>query len=706
MRLNRANVVLILLLFLIVLGTVAGRAFQDRFGVTPPRVGEPRVRPADKKSVDSLQMEPRKPSDTPLSTSSDKLMLQSSAQNASLNSVTAEGEKTATALLAMADEAILAARYEYAATILQELVNNQGQQADARVWLKLGLCRETLGDQFAALRSYGQVVDRTYSPELTCAAELGRCRVWTATRRPQTAQSTLYTRLLGLQSIRSDKLRSRVVHQLAASAVHSYLQSNADDLLPWDRQIHLPYEEIVPEACLSEFVLSESRRSVPEEADLPKTKVLKLGQEASAIHYDVDFPPVSISEFLVSLAKAGEWKLQIDAKASKVCESHTISPEFRGIPLSLVLDAVLTPLEVEWSQQENEIHILSRENEWGLVSADQVERLLKHAIVSAPDHPLVSFSQMSLAAMHESRGAHQEAITAYQQLLDRFPKIPFADQVWLNIGKCRLALGKSDALMAFQKAEDCGKGGEIEVLAHAYMARIHLEDAHPEKAEQILQRAENLADAGPLRENICLLRASALLINGAPSQAALLLDRCGEVPVEATMRNEFALLAGLTRFQLERTSELSTQSRASLLAAAVNLDEQKAFGKHWILLKSEAYRLLGFLEEAEMLEKRIPSQLTNSVRQLREPLPATQRESGSSNKSRVEHSETVLTERNAPEQIEHYLAQLASSELTPEQRRDLLQRLGEMFQRRGQHELAIQCFTNSLDAKLLGNISP
>lgn len=701
MRLNRGYLILGTLVVL-VLGSMFGLASQERVGFKPLKVGEPKQQPTHRTSLDSQTGgEDQASSD---SLAQDEVQLRMQAKRKSYQQLP---EVTISGLQLEADNAIAEARYEQAAQDLQEIVRMKQGTTDARIHFKLAVCRESLGDDFAALNGYQQAINSTHSQPLQTAARIGQCRVWSRNNKEIQARNELYSILLNHRESLSDPTSERVFNQLALTTTQCCLTQEQIGSVLSDEYVYLPVEEIAVEEIISELVQSSFNR-IPQASDSSIIQnVLQLDNSTDSILFEVASPSLTLKRLLEQLSRSVGLSISADEEVLSFLESKTIKVSFRGVPFSIILDSVLLPLNMKWTQDERTISISSTEVSSNIDRYIQSERLLKYAISAAPDHSLAPQCHFALATLKHERGDHHAALRQYERALSLYPAVPFASEIWVNIGKCRLKLKQLDAIDAFHMAIDLGVGGNVEAIAHAYVGRIHLSNDSPQQAFTSLQRAEELISDSQLLAEIRLLKAAACYLNSQSKLGLEVLSLSARNLQTESSQHQYTVLAMLLKSQANQFQSIRERDAASLLAALSNLQRAELFGEHWSYLMARAYQELGFLNEVERIAQKFREEhpQLSLERRFRE---------FSTNRTLAHQPEIFM--HSSPLTVDQYFANdkqspateeamiqycqqlLAAKKQSQEERLLTLQKLGAIYQRQGNHILAIQCFTNSYSA--------
>ncbi len=636
-------------------------------------------------------------------------------------------------LLREANQAIEEARYEYAESLLSELSKTQGVTVRGRTLLKLGACQETLGLDQAAAKSYQFALRRADSQEVMLAAKLGRARLWAKTGKAKSARNDLLRSLLIHQEIRSSSLEGRLMHQLGLVSANVALQgvvlqngalqgagnsdvASTNDLsnsVLSDDVLKIPEAEIAVEEFVRELVTTSPKREEKAQTGNVVQNILKLDESADSILLDVRTPGLSARELMLQIATAAGKTCVVDEDCRERLMSRTVSANFQGLPVSVVCDSVLFPLECTWSERNGELRILLLETESEKKQIQQrqlqqAERLLRHAMTSSPEHSLAPVSMVALAALSARQNDRLAASRTLQRTLKQFPETPHAAEIWLNLGKCQLQIDGDQALTSFYKSADLGDGGETEEIAKLFLGRIHLRNACPMKAISPLRKAIDQASDERLQMEAGLLLATACQMMGQQTESKEALAICLQNPHSLNKRNEIAVISSLIQSSQEKAIPGKRREDITLISAMNNLDFNSTFGEQWWSLSCREYHRLGFGEEALRLYHKYQTRYAGLPieHELQSLLLSGSEEAGQPRASNCPDQNEMLTtatdfvlnfppESSIEELLELYKAVSQRADTPRHVKRNLLQKLGYAYQKQGHHDLAIQCYTGA-----------
>ncbi|WP_417850759.1 tetratricopeptide repeat protein [Thalassoglobus sp.] len=690
----------------IIFGVCIGLISQQKLKYAALKVGESSGFQRDKNSEQHKKVEP-KDLDSPGQTASSQPPLLRNVQRVSRSTPT---------LLDEAEQAIQDARYEHAEDLLSEICKTQGSRVDGRTFLKLAVCQETLGLYQEAVENYQTAISRTQSQPVLTAARLGRARIWSKSGKALSARNDLLRTLLTHQDVRSVAVEARLVHQLGLVSAAIALKSEAELSSLSDDDLSIPLEEIAAENFVNEvLVTSRASHSQISSNELVRN-VLRLDSSSDSILLEVQSPGITVSDFLVQISAASGIQCVIEDECLERLSQRNIATNFQGLPLSVIYDSVLFPLECRWSEQGNEIHVRSLEDADVNVELEQAERLLRFAMTSAPEHSLAPISLTALASLKARQGDRIAAMRGLQRTLEQFPETTHAGEIWLNIGKCHLGKNWEEALAGFYKAADLGEGGDTGAIANLYIGRIHLRNACPTKAVSPLRIAQDLTVNDRLKMEILLSLAAAYQMSGQYPESEEVLARCLQNRHSFEKRNEITIISSLIESGDMSSKTRTRRESVELISALSNLDLNSTFGEYWWFLSCREYHELGFKEEAQRLFQSHQSQHLGLPieKQLRTLLfsgssvaslatdEICRQSDGASNDS-LDMISSLPPNITLEELLELYKAVISNPESSGKVKQQLLQKIGHVYQSQGQHDMAIQCYTGTLETDLIGN---
>lgn len=499
----------------------------------------------------------------------------------------------------------------------------------------------------------------------------------------------------------SERVSARIFQQLALSATQELLLHDAATTVLSDRHIYLAREEVAVEEIISEIVRSAIRQQSSRTSSEIVRNVLKLDDAAESIMLEVNPAQVTTHALIGKLCEVAGLELKLSAETAELLNLKTESISFQAIPLAIVLDALLVPMKLSWSQNGRVIQV----DEATQISVEEkgrrTERLLKFAVSNAPEHALSAHCYLALATLKHTNRDYVGALNAYESTLRLYPATPFLSEIWMNIGKCQLRLNRSNALFSFHKAIDLGIGSDVDAAAFAYVGRVHIENNEPQKSLVPLEKAAEMTSDSSMLTDILLLQASAQLLCGQINECSRSLSRCAEHLRSVRARNQYSALAILLKVAADQGQPIRERDATALLSAISNLRAEDLFGEHWQYLAAKAYFEIGLNAEVNKIQQRFledHSQLPLADR-FREfnisqesdslyPLPSPELLTAKSKSSRKTDAAQIV-----------YLRKLLDSESLPSHNRILiLKQLGSLYQRQGQHQLAVQCFTGRFPA--------
>ena len=625
-------------------------------------------------------------------------------------------------LLKDADEFVLEGNCPAALEKYSELVHEFSGWREADIRLRMGLCREAQGDLRGAQSEYRRVVELRPGLELQDAAVLGQARLWSRAERPDVAISILFRALLegGLQGARA--LGSQLPHQLAilisARVGRGGTESRTGPKALADSYLITPELTVRADVQLQEFLANER----PSVAPIRPTSVeeVRLVQRFSSspneIFLNVRTGRIPALELIRRVSNLSGWQVRLTEEARLRLQERTLTPDCIDLPLALILDAVLEPSGVIWRTEDDAIlACMARESTSSEIEKYRhavAERALRFAIATSPEHPWAAVAYLEMGRLDLAASRLDRSVANVRSAIDLFPHSPFHGVALLNLGKLELRRGQlEEAGKAFLNSSDLLGGHPLEPLGYLYAGRINLERDNPREAILPLTRSLVLSEGTEVEATAAMLLASGyFLLNH--------LQRANEVLVEhqsgfqlAGEQDRAAFLAALIRYHATRDERQKLREGSTLITALTNLRSREAFGGHWPLLTALAYRDTGMTtEETDVLKQALqlpyPFPLQNRMRlMLLEDAGVAEAQAAWMSSPAAGETPTII-------QIQAMLADvslayrrgefdramlisrnLLQSEDVPEDaRRVALRTMGRVYQSRGLHELAVQCF--------------
>lgn len=678
-------------LVLSVLGIIFGNDVQKKFGIHPLQVGEPKQEAVDRPLIDAT------PVALDVEAETNSVQDQASRrQHTSRDDVRSDRHVASEQLVMAADHAIESARYEHAVKLLKQVLATTNGTGQSRTHCKLGACYESLELDQAALRHYQLANENSHREPVTTFALLGQCRIWTKTGRATEAQQTLYRELLQQDSNRSEQLTSRLQYELAISIYHTLFEEQREKQKKSVTGIELPRREV-----RAEQIVQELEKPIPnrKQNDTPE-QMVKLEQHTDSIFFSSISKSESTLEFITRLCNEADFGLEIKSKLAEQLASHQLPYRCEHLPLSIILDALLTPQSLTW-QQKGSILTISSKTQNAIPSSEPLVRVLKLSLTQAPDHHLAPYAQLVLAGLQQQDGNWLSAIRDYEGFVQRYPNSEFLSHVWFNIGVCRLAARQGEAAEAFHRCVDYGHHDRLSAAALSFLGRIYLMDDTPELAVHPLLKAETMATSQTQRREVQLLLAAACYLAERFEDESRVLQRMRRGQFTQEVSAQYSLLEELLLHAQQSKQAFRQYNPHTLLSAAMKVssiaDAESQRMNHLPVLQFEAFRILGLVDESQRIADKFiranpQSGLANKLRQSIQKSSVVR-----DHQSRSPPVNSVANlNKHAETSAAYWRTKLQSQSLSLNERRIALKRLGAIYQKLGKHDLAIRLYTGDL----------
>ncbi|WP_437187424.1 hypothetical protein SH668x_000818 [Planctomicrobium sp. SH668] len=625
--------------------------------------------------------------------------------------------------LQRADRLLLGGNYKSASSAYAQLKSSHPSYLPAELQLRIALCEEGLGNQSKGIAAYRSVLDHNPAPVIRQTAILGQVRILGSTNRHDLATSMLFGEIVKGTLRHDPESQAQVTHQLAVLVSARIVgegigkekglhELNDETLLTPQLAVH-PYQ--VLDELMSRPIVQVANPEIPP-YDI--SVVQRFNQSADEIYVNVRTERLTALELVKRAVNRAGWKVKITEEARLKLQESALQPDCVNMPLAVVLDAILDPVETVW-KVDGETMYISVANQ-ATIEEMQTHRLksanrwLKFACLNGPEHPWAPASFLELARTMALKGNLVEASDCISKMLQQFPRSEFEAIGWLNLGKLSLRLGRlNEALKAFHQASDLLAGHPLEAVSYLYAGRVCLESDQIRESISPLTRAKALSEGSRFQAiaTLQLVAAYYLLDNYQVANEILLAHHSlfegeGSHDLAATLTWMIQLKSTLNEYG-------RTRAGTSLIAALTNTRTSDCFGGHWAWIIGSAYRETGMVQEAisifrNCLQSSYSFPLQNRIRQcLLEDAPdqlAGIESAQPINRSLIKPSsllfQTQLKEAatgfhrgDVDTSIRKLHRLLEHPQVADADRRAALRLLGQIYQSKSEHKKAVECFS-------------
>jgi tetratricopeptide (TPR) repeat protein len=594
-----------------------------------------------------------------------------------------------------------------------------------RIWFLQGFCHEGLSEYEEARIAYEHATNLLESPSAARQARLSHARVLHLSRKDELVSHSLYRELLTLGAGDWDDLDADTVHLLAAALSVQAADASHPEQPFADDTLFTSRARLDARRSLEPPVPTGDAHSVDARPDQLRL-LQRFGPEPQQVYIEWRAAEVSIVAALQVLGELLGRPIHWSQPVERHLSGRHTRIDVSDIDVSLVLDALLTPIGLTWSATEDQIEVLPSAarsaEEVALDRRERAERALQWALARAAVHPWAATSYNSLALLQAGRGALDEALQLYAQSRE-LTQGRHSVEADLNEGKLALQLrDRRRAMQSFYRCVDSVDAHPLKLVAYGYLGRLQLEDGASHEAISALQRAVALAEKTEHLPLLTLQLAAALLLDDNPGGANSLLVGRRELFTSSELAGPAAFIAAYARYRAATVAELREREATNVIQTLAQVDPARLFGGHWWILAAEAYRTLGMTPDAEriaeaclqatspfprrdqMMRTLLPTQLTRAATSSLPDsasalLSDTQR--GLGPEARLQAAQAEYRRGLDAAALERAQALVADAAAPQTVRAAALRLLGHIYQQRGNHAAAIQCFSGVLPGTAL-----
>ena len=626
--------------------------------------------------------------------------------------------------VAMADEELRAGNYSRALRIYQFALEHVDGVSEAAVRYRIALCSESAGS-FAEANNLYQSVARRFST-LTWAgiARVGEARSLAALGSVEALSAGLMRRVILDETQFSPRVRGELLHVTGRAYCQAFVPNNVKHLMQ-DTGLVMPAWVTDPNQQLN--LIPELLRESPPAS--VKTVTFEITQRTDnlpdSIFLKVHTPASDLAALMNSVCTRSGFTCDISDAAKVVLNGRTQQLHNNDIRLSLLFDGLCTPFGLTWTQQEGTIRIMtSTELPAGALAKYQRaagKRLLRNALVVAPDSYHASFSRVSLGILQFQEQMFVDAAHSFQLQMQLEPRSVVEAETTFNLGKCFLAMGQiEDARIAFLQAVDSSSNNlDARVGAYLYIGRLQLEQGEFPAAVSSLIRALAVCRGTDLESPAALLLSTAYLMDGTPQGAnAILMERRQKLD-DGEYRGAAAFLSSLARFKAAVLPARREREGRDLVTALSRFRPETQFGAHWSFLHAEACLELGFTEmavesylqtiqslpaaplrERAMLAVAHQYRLDQRLDEAEGLLSALKMNRADSLGQKISlQAAMVALQQGRPDAAVQHCLHIVTDTDDVEVQRTALQTMGKAFQLQQNHRAAIYCFAGMLPSR-------
>ncbi|MCP4787903.1 MAG: hypothetical protein GY903_34285 [Fuerstiella sp.] len=633
--------------------------------------------------------------------------------------------------VAMGDEELRAGNYSRALRIYQFALDHVDGISEAAVRYRIALCAESAGS-FAEANNLYQMVARRFST-LTWAgiARVGEARSLAALGSVEALSAGLMRRVILDETLFSPRVRGELLHVTGRAYCQAFVPDNVTHLMQ-DNGMVMPAWVTDPNQQLN-LIPELLRESPPATVNAVAFEILQRTDNLpDSIFLKVHTPASDLIALLNSVCTRSGFTCEITDTARVVLSGRTQQLHNNDIRLSLLFDGLCTPFGLTWLHQDGIIRITASTE----LAADGYakyqraagKRLLRNALVVAPDSYHASYSRVSLGILQFQEQMFVDAAHSFQLQMQLEPRSTVEAETSFNLAKCFLAMGQTeDARVAFLKAVDSASENlDARIGAYLYVGRLQLEQGEYSAAVSSLVRALAVCSGTDLESPAALLLSTAYLMDGTPQGANAILMERREKLDQGKYRTPAAFLSALARFKAAVLPVRQEREGRDLVTALTRFRPETQFGAHWSFLHAEACRELGFTEmavesylktiqglpaaslrERAMLAVAHQYRLDQRLDEASELLAAMKENGAESLGQKISlQAAMVALQQGRPEVAVQHCRYVVSDTDDVEVQRSAMQTMGKAYQQQQNHRAAVYCFAGMLPPEQPDDPSP
>lgn len=621
------------------------------------------------------------------------------------------------------------------------------QQRDATVLLRTAMCLEKAAKLEFSLRHYQAAASQSANENQQALALAGLVRVFILQDRTSEAMELLSSGVhkvalneqlpestraqLSLQWARA--LQARVITETEEGQLRkesrsvNYLEPNQNDL-SFPTSLAEISTSLAPDQYLALIDQPFSSTEAGEQAPQLGIRVIQRpsdSAESISVSAATNLQPV-----LAIFAQAGD-ALQLDFQMSEdaieILSNRSKSIKFKAITLGALLDRLLIPFGLTWSQTDGVIQVRTETETTKTAMReflfDTTSRAFRRHELEFPETRFRAAAIMSRASLSIMRNELSVAKNLYQELNQLGPRGELKAKLFFNRAKLAMMQKRSElAIPLLYNAVDQTLDPNLESSAYCILSGLHLSNGETGEASKTAGRALTTAVTVRQKSIAAINQARAYLFERNPISAndALFRNReyieaDGEAVAAASMLGAYAHAMGLSN----KHKHSNQNAIVRMVNAASKLsqnDQASSFADYYFA--SLAYSKLGLSDLAiAMMTKSLAQpdlgawqrvvtyELGALLENSRRPNEALITLTGLTRIDDVWRIRALLkiakiqaNQNQNAECIGNCQLVLASNP-TDRQKQNALEILGKAYQGQGKHHIAALCFAGMLPAE-------
>jgi len=498
--------------------------------------------------------------------------------------------------IALADETLLSTDIETAQELYKQLLNKSDGQFKQDLQYRVAICCELLGNANEAFESYEKVITDGRDSAIQQAAMIGISRTRVRDGKFRAASSQLCQSVLTLpETPTHEAFRGEACYLLAycrfRDAIGDSLELLEDDQLA-----------IVPLDWSPRHLL-ELAQQIPgdktqREAKKTKVEVLhRYGELPSNVYFRIHAPEARLIGILREIAMHLKLNITWTPEHEGSLNDRVVELSVDNMSLALILDCLLTPLDLTWSINGKGIHITSAtepsDDDQQESLPESLLRVLQYATITFPQHPYAAAALMQLAHVNFLQQNTDDAVSYCNQFLDQFTRSPGKREVWFNLAKMRYQqMQIKEAIDSFNRVTDYGKEHTLAGTAQLFVGRVYVESGNAANAIKPLASALSLTSNHNVTVKSAIMLASAYTLEKKYDAAVRVLYENCDTTMSDSDRAAALLVDRYAKYSLASRQQLN-QAGTMLVMSLTRIQPEHFFGSVGYILLGRIYREVG-----------------------------------------------------------------------------------------------------------------
>lgn len=479
---------------------------------------------------------------------------------------------------------------------------------DPVVLIRLALAAEVAGFHAQAedhYRSAIRVAEKRSPQQLLCF--LGTARVWEQQGRLSDAISLL-SELYLLYSGESqlDLVRKSILEQLGNCLQKRLLKSEvvAEALAKEPMEYHWVPVRLYP-------ILEAVDANIAQSPDASQSTGIQLLQDyngdAALILFEIHRHGYPVLNFLNDAQRLAQVEFVLTERAKSTVVGRLTNIEVVAMPLAFLLDHALESLDLTWSQNENTINIIHRdeltprdEASFDLAKTQRMLRQIEMVFSKeAGEDPVRVAAIMNDANNLRLSGGRDEAAAKYRAARESEPMNELSAKLYFNDASLALHNGdKLNALNACYMTLDQTLMSNLQGQVYTMIAELELELGQPEKAITAGSRGLRRAEDPAVLTRAAMTLTRAYLVSGDPDSANAVVFENAQQMVGERERRLASALATYARFLRVNPQHGLQDEGQRLVMALATLKPDDVDNFIDSLIVSNAYTKIGIRTKA------------------------------------------------------------------------------------------------------------